>query len=458
MNRPLSDMQRIARLGDSGTFEPLAPAEECGYVTGTIQIHGRLAVVVATATTISRDVDLLVSIEQYLRALAEAGRRHLPIVVLLDTPARVAGRRDQYTADPALLLMGPKGMGRVYREHACLAGKVPQVGVLCGPIIASLSFLVPLYDVTVMTEQASLCLGSPAMVREMLGEDTTLKRLGGAQMHFKRTGLADALVQSDSEALQWARRYLTFMPTHDSTWPPGSAAQVPGSEPPAPPDGTGPLADMPTVLGSLVDTGSFLELQAGHAREALTGMGRIAGHRVGIVASNPHWRGGILFPATCRKIERFVITCERFGLPLIFLADVPGLMIGTAAEESGIVAAGASLFAALARTTVPTLSIVVRKACTAGLYAMAGPALGHTQLLALPGAAISMFAPSFLQPIVQDSSRLPEERAGFLQMLAEAEDPGKLVARGLVGEVISPGNLRVRVVAALGMPRQPQGE
>ncbi len=259
-----------------------------------------------------------------------------------------------------------------------MSGMVPQVCLLFGPSAAGGAYIPAFCDVVVMVEgNASMYLGSPRMAEVVIGEKVTLEQMGGARMHCTVSGCGDVLCATEESALQICKTYLSFMPQSSAEAP----ARAPSREP-APserliedivPADENKAFDMVAVLDSVVDSGSFLEIKALFAREVITGFARIGGIPVGLVANQPAWRGGVLFVDSADKAARFIWLCDAFRIPLLFFADVPGFMIGSKVERQGIIRAGAKMIAAVSEATVPKLSVIVRKAYGAGLYAMCGP-------------------------------------------------------------------------------------
>jgi acetyl-CoA carboxylase carboxyltransferase component len=251
-------------------------------------------------------------------------------------------------------------------------------------------------DALVMVEpHAALSIASTAAVRQYIGEVPDPGALGGASMHCTVSGLGDARVQSEAEAFTWIRRYLSFMPTPRGDRPEPCAPLPPAAtgrsiEEIVPADSERPFA-MAAVIQELVDRHSLHELKPLFAREVITAFARIEGRPVGLVANDSAHRGGVLFGDTCDKAARFITLCEAFAVPLVFLVDVPGFMSGTRAEQDGILRHAARLFTVLADATVPRITVVVRKAHTAGLYAMCGPAFDPTAFLALPTASLAVW-------------------------------------------------------------------
>jgi len=291
----------------------------------------------------------------------------------------------------------------------------------------------------------------------------TLDEMGGARMHATVSGCGDNLCTSDDDAIAGARRFLSYLP---SNWlqPAPSAEPVAASATAPPIAETVPLEerrayDMHKVIDALVDDASFFELKPFWARELLIGFARLDGMPVGIVANNPKHLGGVLFVDSADKAARFIWLCDAFNVPLVFLADVPGFMIGSAVERQGIIRHGAKMITAVTEATVPKFSVIVRKAYGAGLYAMCGPAFDPDACLALPTAQIAVMGPdpavnavfyNRIQAIVD-----PAERAEFVaerrREYEEDVDLVHLAAELVVDAVVQPEDLRHELSTRLGL-------
>src|SRR5205823_10657841 len=248
-------------------------------------------------------------------------------------------------------------------------------------------------DVVAMVEgNASMYLGSDRMVEMVTGEKTTLEEMGGARVHTEQSGVGHFLCGTETEALDVVRRYLSYLPANYLGTPPAVEAR------PAPevdlaaliPDSERRAFDMRTLVRGLLDAGEYFEIQERWAREVSVGFGRLAGRTVGVVANNSLHKGGVLFVDSADKATRFVQLCDAFIVPLLFLADVPGFMVGAAVEKQGIIRHGAKMITAISEATVPKICVVVRKAYGAGLYAMAGPGFEPDATIALPTAKIAV--------------------------------------------------------------------
>jgi methylmalonyl-CoA decarboxylase subunit alpha len=309
---------------------------------------------------------------------------------------------------------------------------------------------------------ASMYLGSDRMVEMVTGEKTTLQAMGGANVHCRESGVGHFLCKTEAEALDVVRRYLSYLPSDWTGQPPPAAVQqapdldlaalIPANERQA--------FDMRRVVKGLLDGGEYFEIQALWAREVSVGFGRLAGEVVGVVANNSLHKGGVLFVDSADKATRFVQLCDAFNVPLLFLADVPGFMVGTAVEKQGIIRHGAKMITAISEATVPKICVVVRKAYGAGLYAMAGPGFEPDATIALPTAKIAvMGAEAAVNAVYANKiAALPEsERADFIAAKrAEYERDIDIVRLGselVVDTIVEPGELRAELIARFARAR-----
>jgi acetyl-CoA carboxylase carboxyltransferase component len=349
---------------------------------------------------------------------------------------------------------GRRGAGRIFHNEVRLSGQVPQICLLFGPSAAGGAYIPAFCDVVVMREgNASMYLGSPRMAEMVIGEKVTLEEMGGAKMHTGVSGCGHFLVKSDEEAIALAQRYLSFMPENWREQPPAAPASAPASDAAiseiVPADENQPF-DMREVLDALLDADSFLEVHKRWAKELIVGYGRLDGRVVGVVANQPRQKGGVLFVDSADKAARFIQTCNAFNVPLLFLADVPGFMIGTAVERQGIIRHGAKMISAVSEATVPKISVIVRKAYGAGLYAMAGPAFEPDCCIALPNASIAVMGPQaavnavFLNQIqaIEDEAEREAFVAAKREEYAEDIDILHLASELVVDAVVAPEDLR----------------
>jgi methylmalonyl-CoA decarboxylase subunit alpha len=451
--------ERIARLLDDGSFVEEALLANWdqdglgadGVVTGMGTVAGRPVAVMANDPTVKAGSWGPKTVEKIIRIQERALDSRIPMVYLVDS----AGAR---ITDQVQMFPGRRGAGRIFHTEVKMSGVVPQVCVLFGPSAAGGAYIPAFCDVVIMREgNASMYLGSPRMAEMVIGEKVTLEEMGGARMHTGVSGCGHLLVKTDDDGIDAAQRYLSYFPTNWEGEPPAAPAAAPGSDTPIrdliPADENKPF-DIKALIDSLVDAGSFFEVHARWARELVVGYARLEGRVIGLVANQPKHKGGVLFVDSADKAARFIQTCNAFNVPLLFLADVPGFMIGTQVERQGIIRHGAKMISAVSEATVPKLSVIVRKAYGAGLYAMAGPAFEPDGCIALPTASIAVMGPQaainavyFNQLQAIDD---PGERAARTEQLrveyAEDIDILHLASELVVDAVIQPEDLRGELV------------
>jgi acetyl-CoA carboxylase carboxyltransferase component len=395
------------------------------------------------------------TVEKILRVQETARRLRCPLFYLVDS----AGAR---ITDQIEMFPGRRGAGRIFYNQVELSGMIPQICLLFGPSAAGGAYIPAFCDIVVMVDgNASMYLGSPRMAEMVIGEKVTLEELGGARMHCSVSGCGDVLVKTEEEAIAFARRYIALMPQHCDAAPPAAEPRSPkpGQRPleeVIPTDENKPF-DMMAVIDALIDEGSWVELKRLFAKEVITGLARVEGRPVGIVANQPKHKGGVLFVDSADKAARFIWLCDAFNIPLVYLADVPGFMIGTIVERQGIIRAGAKMIAAVSEATVPKLSIVVRKAYGAGLYAMCGPAFEPDECIALPTASIAVMGPSAAVNAVYYNKiqAVPAgpERDALVQRLRDEYkadiDLEKLASELVIDGVIPSADLRPQVARRL---------
>jgi acetyl-CoA carboxylase carboxyltransferase component len=454
--------ERVALLLDAGSFSEealLANWHEDGLgadgvVTGVGEIAGRPVALMANDPTVKAGSWGPKTVEKILRIQERALALQIPMVYLVDS----AGAR---ITEQVQMFPGRRGAGRIFHNQVKLSGLVPQVCVLFGPSAAGGAYIPAFCDIVIMREgNASMYLGSPRMAEMVIGEKVTLEQMGGARMHTGVSGCAHQLVSSDADGIHFARRYLSYLPTNWQSEPPVAPPAPPLAAPdrPAiaeliPADENKPF-DVKLLIEALVDEDSLLEIQPRWAKELVVAYARLDGHAIGILANQPKHKGGVLFGDSADKAARFIWTCNAFNVPLLFLADVPGFMIGTQVEREGIIRHGAKMISAVSEATVPKISVVVRKAYGAGLYAMAGPAFDPDCCIALPSASIAVMGPQAainavyynqLQAIEDD-----DERAARTEQLrseyAEDIDILHLASELVIDAVIEPAQLRAELV------------
>ncbi|MGZ5356836.1 MAG: acyl-CoA carboxylase subunit beta [Solirubrobacterales bacterium] len=450
---------RVARLLDPGSFSEeglLANWEQeglgaDGVVTGMGTIGGRPVALMANDPAVKAGSWGPKTVEKILRVQERALSHQVPMVYLVDS----AGAR---ITDQVRMFPGRRGAGRIFHNQVRLSGQVPQVCLLFGPSAAGGAYIPAFCDVVIMRDgNASMYLGSPRMAQMVIGEEVTLEEMGGARMHTSRSGCGHFLVSSDEDAIDLARRYLSFMPSNWREAPPAAPPAEPSAERRVSeivPTDPKPPFDVRELIEAVADAGSFLEVQERWAKELVVGYARLDGRAIGIVANQPKVKGGVLFVDSADKAARFIWTCNAFNVPLLFLADVPGFMIGKDVERQGIIRHGAKMISAVSEATVPKISVVVRKAYGAGLYAMAGPAFDPDACIAFPQAQIAVMGPEaainavFFNQIQAISDEAERERfvAAKREEYSEDIDILHLASELVVDAVIEPDSLRAELV------------
>jgi acetyl-CoA carboxylase carboxyltransferase component len=453
--------ERIDYLVDPGSFvedgmlaNALAeglPAD--GVVTGTARIDGRAVCLMANDSTVKAGSWGARTVEKIIRIIERAYQLGVPMIWLVDS----AGAR---ITDQVDLFPGRRGAGHIFYNQVRASGSIPQICALFGPSAAGGAYIPAFCDIVIMVEgNASMYLGSDRMVEMVTGEKTTLEAMGGAKVHCTISGVGHMLVKAEHAALDAVGRYLGYLPQNYTQIPvsvdpqgPESIdlrALVPASERQA--------FDMRRYVRGLVDEGSFFEIHALWAKEVTVGLARLDGRVVGIVANNSMFKGGVLFVDSADKATRFISLCDAFNIPLIFLSDVPGFMVGTAVERAGIIRHGAKMITAVSEATVPKVCVVVRKAYGAGLYAMAGPGFAPDATIALPTAKIAVMGAEaavnavYANKIAAISGEA--EREAFVtarrEEYEEDIDIVHLAAELVVDAIVEPEDLRAELIARL---------
>jgi acetyl-CoA carboxylase carboxyltransferase component len=461
----LAARDRIALLFDEGSFVEdglLAnaaagnlPAD--GVVTGQGTVDGRRALVVANDPTVKAGSWGARTVEKIVRSTEAALDHELPIFWLVDS----AGAR---ITDQVELFPGRRGAGRIFYNQIRLSGKVPQICCLFGPSAAGGAYIPAFCDIVIMVEgNASMYLGSPRMAEVVVGEVVSLEEMGGARMHATVSGCGDNLASDDADALGQARSYFSYLPTswrYDPpmySWSPPIRGLTSALVPEDPKVGY----DVHSVIDAVVDDDTFFEIKPLFAPEIVVGLATVEGRSVGVVANNPYIKGGVLFSDSADKAARFIWLCDAFNLPLVFLTDVPGFMIGSKVEREGIIRHGAKMITAVSEATVPKISVILRKAYGAGLYAMAGPAFGSDACLALPCAQIAVMGPEAAVNAVY-ANRIaaieegPERQEFIESRRAEYEadvDLLRLASDLVVDAVVEPEDLRREIATRIDMAR-----
>ncbi|WP_243289979.1 acyl-CoA carboxylase subunit beta [Bacillus sp. FJAT-47783] len=423
-----------------------------GVVTATGKIHGRTVCVMANDSTVKAGSWGARTVEKIIRIQETAEKLHVPLLYLVDSAgARITDQIDMFP--------NRRGAGKIFYNQVKLSGKIPQVCILFGPSAAGGAYIPAFCDIVIMVDgNASMYLGSPRMAEKVIGEKVTLEEMGGARMHCQVSGCGDVLAQTEEEAIAFAKSYLTYFPNSfkEKTKPATPELPKDGKKlADIVPENQNVPFDMYEFIDGLIDEGSFFEIKKLFAPEIITGFARLNGEAIGIVANQPRVKGGVLFVDSADKAAKFIQLCDAYHIPLLFLADVPGFMIGTKVERAGIIRHGAKMIAAMSSATVPKISVIVRKAYGAGLYAMAGPAFEPDVCLALPTAQIAVMGPEAAVNAVYSNKineiEDPKEKMAFVQEkqkeYKEHIDIYKLASELIVDGIVGANELREELIS-----------
>src|SRR4051794_14813799 len=428
-----------------------APAD--GVITAYGRVDGRLVACAAYDFTVMAGSMGMTGEQKVARLRDLALTKRIPMVWLLDS----AGARIQEAVGSLFA-----GSGHLFREEVVASGVIPQVAALLGPCAAGTAYIPGLADfVPMVSGRGSMALAGPHLVRAAVGEDVTPEELGGARIHCRTSGVGDLEVPDDETCIAAIKEYLSFFPAHCEQPPPVRPSGDPIDRMDDDlldvlPESNRKPYDMYEVIRRIVDDGAYFDLKPKWAKTVITCLARFGGRPVGIVASQPKQLGGILDNDSADKAARFVNLCNAFGVPLVFLMDVPGFMVGTKVEQAGIIRHGAKMLYAVANATVPKVTVVLRKAYGAGYYVMNGRAYEPDLIVAWPTAEISVMGAEGAVEIV------------FRKQVEAAEDPAakkaELIANyrkiidvyiaarnGMIDDVIDPRETRPTIIRALEM-------
>lgn len=453
---------RLALLFDDGLYEEDGRFANCeagdlpadGVVCAIGKIHNETVCVMANDSTIKAGSWGSRTVEKIIRIQETAQKLQVPILYLVDS----AGAR---ITDQLEMFPGRRGAGKIFHNQVKMSGAIPQICILFGPSAAGGAYIPAFCDIVIMVEgNASMYLGSPRMAEKVIGEKVSLEEMGGARMHCSVSGCGDILAETEQEAIELAKKYCSYFPSNFLQKPPveeGKAPIVGKSLEEIIPENQNAPFNMYDCIDQLIDENSFFEIKKLFAPELITGLARIDGHVVGIIANQPKVKGGVLFIDSADKAAKFITLCDAFSIPLLFLADVPGFMIGTKVERAGIIRHGAKLISAMSSATVPKISVIIRKAYGAGLYAMCGPAFEPDVCIALPTAQIAVMGPEAAVNAVY-SNKIEaiedvKERMQFvkekIEEYKEEIDIYKLASELVIDEIVAPKHLRATLVNRL---------
>ena len=464
----LTARERLALLIEEGTFTELgihgrphfsqramegreAPAD--GVITGYGEVDGRLVAVAAYDFTVMAGSMGMTGEMKVARLRELALGKRIPMIWLLDS----AGARIQEAAGSLFA-----GSGHLFREEVVMSGVVPQIAALMGPCAAGTAYIPGLADFVPMVKgRGSMALAGPHLTKAVTGEDVTQEDLGGSRIHTRVSGVGDLEVASDEDCIRAIRDYLSFFPQNCEERPPRREPSDPVDRMEDDlldilPDSPRHPHDMYEVIRRIVDDGAWFDLKPRWARTIITALARMGGRPVGIVANQPRHLGGILENDSADKAARFINLCDAYGIPLLFLMDVPGFMVGTKVEQAGIIRHGAKMLYAVSRATVPKVTVVIRKAYGAGYYVMCGKAYEPDLIVAWPSAEISVMGPEGAVNIIFrkqiEASEDPDAtRAQMIKGIRETIDPYVAAGNALIDDIIDPRETRPTVIRALEM-------
>jgi acetyl-CoA carboxylase carboxyltransferase component len=472
---------RLELLFDPGTFEelgllaaqggalqeeedPSRPSPADGVITGVGEIDGRPVAVAAYDFTVYGGSIGEVGERKVTRLRDLCLKSRIPIVWLVDSAgARLEASKE---IDPRTLA-GFADTGYLFREQVVMSGVVPQVAAMVGPGAAGTAYIPGLADFVPMVKGiGSIAIGGPYLVESVVGEKVTEEELGGSKVHNELSGVADQEYPDDATCIAAIREYLSFFPSHCEEKPPRKETKDPfdrreESLLTVVPENPRQAFDMHKVIHAIVDDGRFLPIKPRFARNLITGLARIDGYPLGIVASNSMFYGGVLDSNTSDKAARFINLCDAFNIPLLFLQDVPGFMVGTKVEQQGIIRHGAKMLYAVASATVPKFTVVVRKGYGAGYYVMNGRAFEPDLLVAWPGAEIGVMGPEGIVSIAArkllQSAESPEAAKAMKAELSEGLRQHisiyRTAAMALIDDLIDPRETRRVLARALKRTR-----
>jgi acetyl-CoA carboxylase carboxyltransferase component len=464
----LTARERLALLFDEGEFTELgihgrphfsqpaladkeAPAD--GVITAYGMVDGRRVAVAAYDFTVMAGSMGMTGELKVTRLRELALGKRIPMLWLLDS----AGARIQEATGSLFA-----GSGFLFREEVTMSGVIPQVAALMGPCAAGTAYIPGLADFVPMVKgRGSMALAGPHLTKAVTGEDVTQEELGGSKVHTKISGVGDLEVKSDEECIAAVKDYLSFFPANCEEMPPLREFTDPVDRMDEEllnilPDSPRKPYDMYDVIGRIVDDGHWFDVKPRFARTIITCLARMGGRSVGIVANQPKHLGGILENDSADKAARFINLCDAFSIPLLFLQDVPGFMVGTKTEQAGIIRHGAKMLYAVSRATVPKVTVVVRKAYGAGYYVMCGKAYEPDTIVAWPSAEISVMGPEGAVNIIFrkqiEAAQDPDAtRAQMIEAMRERIDPYIAAGNAMVDDIIDPRETRPTVIKALEM-------
>jgi acetyl-CoA carboxylase carboxyltransferase component len=447
--------------GPDGTDKP--PAD--GVITGFGKVDGRMVCCAAYDFTVKGGSIGYTGEEKVTRLRQMALRGRWPIVWFVDSGG---ARIDPGSSHPDMLSLFA-GSGHLFREQVVMSGVVPQVAAMVGPGAAGTAYIPGLADYVPMVKNVgSLALAGPALVKAVTGQEISEQELGGSKVHSEVSGVGDGEFDDDPAAIAATKKYLSYFPSNCDELPP----DLPVTDPidrrdeallDLLPESTRKPYDMYALIRSLVDHGDFLDIKPKFAKSVITCLARIGGKSVGIVANQPKHLGGILDVDSADKAARFIQICDAFNVPLVFLQDVPGFMVGSKVEHAGIIRHGAKMLHVMSAATVPKITVVIRKAYGAGYYVMCGRAYEPDLIVSWPSGEISVMGAEGMvgiagRKLFGNEPPSPEVKKMIVDQIQKNIDVYKVAGWGLIDEVIDPRDTRKAIVWGLELARHKKME
>jgi len=430
-----------------------------GLITGVGRIDGRTIFFAANDYTVKAGSLGQMGVEKEIRIAERAAEVGAPILRLIDSTGARLNLDEREEGDSHA---GRYRGGKMFFNQCIHSGQVPQIGVLYGPDIAGSAYTPVFCDYLIMVEEISgMAIASPRIVEAVTGEQVDMEGLGGPKVHATESGSADLIVPDEKTAAERVRELLGYLPQNYAADPPVHEPRPPSLNPSGLdeviPGESNAGYRVEAVIERIVDGDSWFEVKPEFAPELVTGFARIDGRPVGVVANQPAAKSGAIFPDSAEKGAGFVWECDAFGIPLVYLCDTPGFMVGSAVEREGILQKGRKFIYATSNAQVPKICVITRKAYGAGIYAMCGPSFEPDATLALPSAELSVMGPdAAIHALFGDQLSAmddPEDREEFVEaMRGEYEkyiDVRKQAARMQVDELLPAGDLREQLVARL---------
>jgi acetyl-CoA carboxylase carboxyltransferase component len=435
-----------------------APAD--GVITGWGDVEGRPCCVAAYDFTVMAGSMGMTGELKVTRLREMALQKRMPFIWLLDS----AGARIQEAAGSLFA-----GSGHLFREEVEMSGVIPLVAAMLGPCAAGTAYIPGLSDfVPMVVGQGAMALAGPHLTKAVTGEEISMEDLGGAKVHCRKSGVGDLEVADDEECIAAVKAYLSFFPSNCEQKPPIKETADPDDRASERlleivPDSSRQPYDMYEVISEIVDDGSYFDIKPRFARTLITCLARFGGRPAGIVANQPKQLAGILDNDSADKAARFINLCDAFNIPLVFLQDVPGFMVGSKVEHAGIIRHGAKMLYAVSRATVPKVTVVVRKAYGAGYYVMCGKAYEPDLIVAWPGAEISVMGPEGAVNIIGRSAIEASDdpdgtREAMLATVRAQIDPYIAAGNATIDDIIDPRETRPTIVRALRMAKDKRVE